>query len=68
MFPPPQPWKQLGPIDPDQTYLAFTSRFALRSVLRMPAFLGTSLKIMKQVEGTPGALGYSLGAHFSEPL
>ncbi len=34
MFPPPQPWKQLVAIDPDQEYLAFTSRFALRSFLR----------------------------------
>jgi hypothetical protein len=63
MFPPPQPWKPLTPVDPEQTYLAFTSRFALRSVLRLPAFIAASLKIMKQVEAAPGALGYSLGAH-----
>jgi hypothetical protein len=62
-FPPPQPWKQLAAIDPDQEYLAFTSRFALRSFLRAPAFLGASLGIMKQVEAAPGAVGNSLGSH-----
>ena len=63
MFPPPQPWKQLAAIDPDQEYLAFTSRFALRSVLRAPAFMAAALGIMKQVEAAPGAVGYSLGSH-----
>jgi hypothetical protein len=63
MFPPPQPWKQLATIDPDRTYVAFTSRFAMRSPLRVPAFIGASLGIMKQVESAPGAVGYSLGAH-----
>ncbi len=63
MFPPPQPWKQLTAIDPDREYLAFTSRFALRSVLRVPAFMGASLGIMKQVEAAPGVVGYSLGTH-----
>jgi hypothetical protein len=63
MFPPPQPWKQRAAIDPDQEYLAFTSRFALRSFLRAPAFLGASLGIMKQVEAAPGAVGNSLGSH-----
>ena len=63
MFPPPQPWKQLAAIDPDQEYLAFTSRFALRSVLRAPAFMGAALGIVKQVEAAPGAVGYSLGSH-----
>jgi len=63
MFPPPQPWKQLAAIDPDREYLAFTSRFALSSVLRVPAFMGASFRIMKQVEAAPGGVGYSLGSH-----
>ena len=63
MFPPPQPWKQLAPIQPHQEYLAFTSRFALRSVWRLPAFMGASFGIMKQIEAAPGAVGYSLGSH-----
>jgi hypothetical protein len=63
MFPPPMPWKQLRPIDPDREYLAFTSRFAMRSWLRVPAFLAAGGPIQKQVEAAPGAIGYSLGAH-----
>ena len=63
MFPPPQSWKQLAPADPDQEYLAFTSRFAMRSILGVPSFMAASLRIMKQVEGSPGVIGYSLGGH-----
>jgi hypothetical protein len=63
MFPPPQPWKQLQPVDPERTYLAFTSRFAMRSWLRVPAFIGATGPIQKQVEAAHGAIGYSLGAH-----
>jgi hypothetical protein len=63
MFPPPQPWKQVAEIDPDLEYLAFTSRLALRSVLRVPAFARASFGIKKQVEAAPGSMGYSLGGH-----
>lgn len=66
MFPPPQPWKQLAPVDPDRQYLAFTSRFALRSVLRVPAFMAAALRIMRQVETAPGVVGYSLGSHLPD--
>jgi hypothetical protein len=63
MFPPPQPWKPLSSVQPDREYLAFTSRFGMRSWLRAPAFFSASLKIQKQVEAASGAVGYSLGAH-----
>ena len=63
MFPPPNPWKQLAEVVPDREYLAFTSRFALRSAWRVPAFIGASFGIMKQIEAAPGAAGYSLGSH-----
>ena len=66
MFPPPQPWKQLRAVEPNREYQAFTSRFAMRSWLRVPAFFAASLKIQKQVEAAPGAVGYSLGAHAVE--
>ncbi len=62
MFPPPQPWKTLIAIDPEKQYLAFTSRFAMRSVFRVPAFMRYSFQIMRQVEAAPGAVGYALGA------
>jgi hypothetical protein len=63
MFPPPNPWKHLAAVDPDREYLAFTSRFAMRSVWRVPAFIRASFGIMKQIEVAPGAVGYSLGSH-----
>lgn len=62
MFPPPQPWKALALADPDRTYLAFSSRFAMRSILRVPSFMKFSIQIMRQMEAVPGVIGYSLGA------
>src|SRR4051812_21931399 len=64
MFPPPQPWKTLARVDPEKTYVAFTSRFALRSIRQVPSFLRYSRHIMRQVEAAPGVAGYSLGADF----
>jgi hypothetical protein len=61
MFPPPQPWKTVGAIDPDRSYVAFTSRFALRSFLRLPAFMRKSLRIQRQLQSAPGLVGFSLG-------
>jgi heme-degrading monooxygenase HmoA len=63
MFPPPRPWKELQPVDPDREYVAFTSRFFLRSPLRVLAFMRYSSRIMKQVETAPGAVGWSLAAN-----
>lgn len=62
MLPPPRPWTVLAPVDPEKTYLAFSSRFAMRSALRVPSFMGHSNQIMNQVKSAPGAVGYSLGA------
>jgi heme-degrading monooxygenase HmoA len=62
VFPPPRPWKQVRIVDPDREYVGFTSRFFLRSVLRVPAFMRQSSKIMRQLEGVPGLVGWSLGA------
>lgn len=63
MFPPPQPWKVLHAPDPNRSYLAFSSRFAMRSIFTVPGFLKQGNVIQKQVERTPGAIGYSLGAN-----
>ena len=60
MFPPPQPWKQLRPVELDRTYLAFTSRFAVRSWLRVPAFIAATGPIQKQVEAAPGVIALAL--------
>jgi hypothetical protein len=63
MFPPPTPWKLRAAVDPDREYVAFTSRFSLRSFFRIPAFLMRSQRIMKQADAAPGLVGWSLGAN-----
>jgi hypothetical protein len=46
MFPPPRPWNQRTSVEPQREYLAFTSRFFLKSLRRVPAFLAGSIRIM----------------------
>ena len=60
MFPPPQPWKQIGNIDPDREYLGFTSRFFVKSVRTLPAFIAQSQRIRKQAGAASGVVGWSL--------
>jgi hypothetical protein len=61
MFPPPKPWTQIGAVDPDREYVAFTSRFFLKSPLRLPKWMAQGPPIMKQVDAAPGIVGWSLG-------
>lgn len=63
MFPPPQAWKRIAAAEPGREYVAFTSRFFLRSPLRLPAFFMQSRRIMKQANSAPGIVGWSLGAN-----
>lgn len=63
MFPPPQPWKRIAAVDPEREYVAFTSRFFLRSPLQVPAFFRQSQRIMKQANTAPGMVGWSLGSN-----
>ena len=63
VFPSPTPWPQLGSVDPAREYVAFTSRFFLKSLRRVPAFVARSMRIMKQASAAPGMVGWSLGGH-----
>jgi hypothetical protein len=63
MLPPRRPWRQVASVDPDREYVAFTSRFFLRSPLRAPSFIRQSLRIMRQADAAPGVVGWSLGAN-----
>src|SRR5437868_6392880 len=63
MFPPPRPWQQIADVVPEREYVAFTSRFFLRSPLRLPAFMAQGQKIAKQVTEARGIVGWSLGAN-----
>lgn len=61
MFPPPKPWKQCASVEPEREYLAFTSRFFLKSLRHVPAFLASSVWIMNQANAAPGIIGWTLG-------
>lgn len=63
MLPRPRPWKQISAVEPDREYVAFTSRFFLKSPLVLPAWLAAGAKIMEQVDAAPGIVGWSLGAN-----
>jgi hypothetical protein len=63
MFPPAQPWKTINAPDPDRTYLAFSSRFAMRSFVTVPSFFMRGLAIQKQIATADGVIGFSLGAN-----
>jgi hypothetical protein len=63
MFPPPRPWKQIVAVDSDRDYVTFTSRFFLRSPLRVPSFMRQGARIMKQADEAAGIVGWSLGAN-----
>jgi heme-degrading monooxygenase HmoA len=60
-FPPASPWKLRAAVDPEREYIAFTSAFYLKSLLRVPAFVRRAMKIMKQADAAPGIVGWSLG-------
>ena len=62
MFPPPAPWKQVAPAEPDREYVAFASRFYLKSFWRVPGFMLASIRIMKQLDGSPGIVGWAMAA------
>ena len=65
VFPPPQPWKQLRPADPEREYVAFTSHFPVKSWQHVLPFFLWSLRIGKQANAAPGAMGWSLGANLA---
>ena len=65
MFPPPGPQKPRSAVDPAREYVAFTSAFHLRSLLRVPAFVRHAYKIMKQADAASGIVGWSLASTFS---
>lgn len=63
MFPPPRPWKQVVPqVDPEREYVAFASRFYLKSLRRVPGFMLHSLRVMKQLDRSPGIVAWAMAA------
>jgi heme-degrading monooxygenase HmoA len=62
-FPPAKRWKQVSAVDPDREYVAFTSRFYMKSPRRVLRFLARTGGIEKQVDEAPGVVGWSLAAN-----
>jgi quinol monooxygenase YgiN len=57
---PPLPWRTKTQPDPGRSYLVMASRLPLRSRRTLPRFLGLTLSVVRQLEGTDGLVGYTL--------
>ena len=56
------PWKMLASPEKDREYLALLSYLPLNRYRKIPLFMRYSMGIMKQIAGSPGAIGYSMRA------
>jgi hypothetical protein len=63
LLPPPKPWQQVAAIEPDREYVAFTSRFFMRSPGRVLKFLSRTGPVESQLREARGLVGWSLGAN-----
>jgi hypothetical protein len=57
---PTLPWRSKLAAIPHQEYLVMASRLPLRSHRTNPRFLGLTMSVARQLEGTGGLVGYSL--------
>jgi heme-degrading monooxygenase HmoA len=57
---PPIPWRTKVSPAPQRDYLVMASRLPLRSYRTIPRFLALTVSVARQLEGTPGLVGYSL--------
>lgn len=56
------PWRRKLTADPDTEYLVMASRLPLRSITKVPWFMGLTVSVVRQLERTDGMVGYSLRA------
>jgi hypothetical protein len=56
------PWRRVVSPEPDSEYLVMASRLPLRSITRVPWFMGLTVSVVRQLERTDGLVGYSLRA------
>ena len=59
---PALPWRRYEDVPPDTECIVMGSRLPLKSYLRIPGFLGATLRIRRQLANTPGLIAYSLNA------
>jgi hypothetical protein len=56
------PWREAHRPEPDADYLVMASRLPLRSLTKVPWFMGLTVSVVRQLERTDGLVGYSLRA------
>jgi heme-degrading monooxygenase HmoA len=54
------PWRNLSPVASGREYLVMASRLPLKSHLRIPKFMRLTLVVARQLQHTPGLIGYGL--------
>jgi hypothetical protein len=59
---PALPWRRYEKVEPNTECTVMGSRLPLKSYLRIPGFVGATLRIRRQLARTPGLVGYSLNA------
>jgi hypothetical protein len=59
---PASPWRCVRATDPYKEYLALLSLLPLKRFWRVPSFLIYTLRIARQLQRSPGLMGYSLRA------
>jgi hypothetical protein len=59
---PTVPWRRRLTPEPGAEYVVMASRLPLRSLLRVPRFVGLTVSVVRQLERTEGLVGYSLRA------
>lgn len=56
------PWRRKLVAEHGREYLVMASRLPLRSIARVPWFVGLTVSVVRQLERTDGLVGYSLRA------
>jgi hypothetical protein len=59
---PALPWKHFRAMEPDREYVAMVSQLPLLRMSSTPTMLRLTMGIRRQLEETPGVVGYSLDA------
>ena len=62
---PASPWKRLDETEPDREYLAIVTFLPLERYHDIPEFLRTTRTVTEQLEGSYGAVGYSVSTHLT---
>jgi hypothetical protein len=59
---PTVPWRVRSAVQPGAEYLVMASHLPLRSIVKVPWFMGLTVSVVRQLERTDGLVGYTLRA------